>query len=305
MTERIRIGTRGSRLAMWQARFVADQLRAKFSGLAVDLVTIATTGDKVTDLPLSEMGGVGVFTKEIQRALLDNRADIAVHSLKDLPTEVVPGLKLAAVPARGPAGDVFISETFGSFDSLPLGSRLGTGSLRRRAMALNRRPDLEIVNLRGNVETRLKKLTDDLFAGIILAQAGLERLGLSAKHAEILSPEWMLPAVGQGAIGLEVRSEDEKVALLVKSVNHEGTFKAVMAERALLRGLGGGCLVPIGVHSQVVGRQLDLYAVVLSPDGIKKVEGRLTGELDHAEKTGQDLAGLLLDAGAKELLGVS
>src|SRR5436309_4609651 len=201
----LRIGTRGSRLALWQANYVAERLRAH---TPVELVEIQTAGDQVRDVPLAQIGGEGVFTKELQRALLDGSVDVAVHSLKDLPTQPVEGLVLAAVPPRGPTGDVLVAVHVSRFDDLPSGARVATGSLRRRAQLLHRRPDLRLADIRGNVETRLRKLAEQDLDAIILAQAGLERLKLAASITEILDPHWMLPAVGQGALGLECRTDD-------------------------------------------------------------------------------------------------
>src|SRR5215468_6476819 len=204
----IRLGTRGSPLALWQANFVADQLRAVAHGRSVELVLIETHGDRDQASALSAMGGFGVFTKAIQNALLDGRAEVAVHSLKDLPTIPEPKLELASVPPRGPTGDAFISRKHRRFDDLPEGATVGTSSLRRRAQVLNRRPDLKLVDLRGNVDTRLRKLDEQDLDAIILAEAGLARLGLSNQITEILDSSWMLPAVGQGAIGVECRADD-------------------------------------------------------------------------------------------------
>ena len=201
----LRIGTRGSPLALWQANHVVDRLRTVVPGIVVELVRIQTEGDEVRDVPLGQMGGVGVFTKAIQNALLERRVAVAVHSLKDLPTLAVQGLVLAAVPERGPIGDVLVSLKHRTFDDLPSGARLATGSLRRRAQVLNRRPDLRLEEIRGNVETRLRKLSELDLDGVVLAQAGLERLGLKNRITEVLNPSWMLPAVGQGALGLECR----------------------------------------------------------------------------------------------------
>src|SRR5690348_1092863 len=204
----LRIGTRGSPLALWQARHVADRLLPLAAPREAVLVEIETAGDRIRDAALTQIGGDGVFTKEIQRALLAGSIDVAVHSLKDLPTTPIAGLTLAAVPERGPAGDAFVSHKHRRFDELPPGAVVGTSSLRRRSQALHRRPDLNLVNLRGNVETRLRKLDEENLDAIILAEAGLQRLGLGAAITELLDPQWMLPAVGQGALGLECRAED-------------------------------------------------------------------------------------------------
>jgi hydroxymethylbilane synthase len=298
----LRIGTRGSPLALWQARHVADRLRPLADPRPVELVEIETRGDRIRDQALSQIGGDGVFTKEIQRALLAGVVDVAVHSLKDLPTTFVAGLTLAAVPERGPSGDAFLSHKHRRFDDLPRGAVVGTSSLRRRSQALNRRPDLNLVNLRGNVETRLRKLEEQNLDAIILAEAGLQRLGLGSAITEFLDPQWMLPAIGQGALGLECRAEDVVTLGLLERLNDWPTRQAVLAERALLRCLVGGCLVPIGAGSRVEGGRLHLRGAVLSPDGKQRIEAEHTGATAEAEAVGQQLAERLLALGARELL---
>jgi hydroxymethylbilane synthase len=268
----------------------------------VELVEIETSGDRVRDVALTQIGGDGVFTKEIQRALLAGTVDVAVHSLKDLPTTHVEGLTLAAVPARGPVGDVFVSRRHARFDELPTGAVVGTSSLRRRAQALHRRPDLRPVNLRGNVETRLRKLEAEGLDAIILARAGLERLGLSGHVTEVLDPAWMLPAVGQGALGLECRADDREALALLGPLNDLPTRQAVLAERAMLRGLGGGCLVPVGALAALRGEELALRGVVLPPDGTRRVEVEAAGVAERPEALGQRVAEALLARGARELL---
>jgi hydroxymethylbilane synthase len=302
MTAPLRIGTRGSRLALWQAHYVADRLRLLPSAPAVELVLIQTAGDQVRDLPLSQIGGDGVFTKEIQRALLDHAVDVAVHSLKDLPTTPVEGLCLGAVPERGPVGDAFVSQRHRSFADLPAGAVVATSSLRRRAQVLHRRPDLCLVNIRGNVETRLRKLVEQDLDALILAQAGLERLSLGEAIREILDPAWMLPAVGQGALGLECRADDLDTHTLLEPLNHAATRQAVLAERSLLQSLGGGCQVPIGAATSIVGDDLTLRGVVIRPDGSRRIEGQLTGPRSDPEQIGRQLARDLLARGAADLL---
>jgi hydroxymethylbilane synthase len=302
MTSPLRIGTRGSPLALWQANYVAGRLRPLAAPRPVELVEIQTSGDVIRDKPLSQIGGDGLFTKEIQRAVLAGAVDVAVHSLKDLPTAPVEGLALAAVPVRGPTGDVFVSRRHARFDALPPGAVVATSSLRRRAQALHRRPDLTLTNVRGNVETRLRKLDEQGLGAIILAQAGLERLGLSAHITEILDPSWMLPAVGQGALGLECRADDAATRALLAPLDDGPTRRAVLAERALLRGLGGGCLVPIGAAAVVDGDELRLRAAVLSPDGARRVADETAGPAADAEELGRRLAEALLANGAREVL---
>lgn len=304
MISPLRIGTRGSPLALWQAEYVAGRLRPLAAPRAVELVQIETSGDLVQNVPLSQIGGDGVFTKEIQRALLSNAVDVAVHSLKDLPTTYVEGLTLGAVPPRGAAGDVFVSRRHARFDDLPRGAVVATGSLRRRAQALHRRPDLKLTAIRGNVGTRLHKLDEQSLDAIILAQAGLERLGLSAHITEILDPLWMLPAVGQGALGLECRTKDLATVMVLGQLNDAATRQAVVAERALLRGLGGGCLVPIGARAEMDGNRLMLRATVLAPDGSRRVSEAAAGPAVDAEQIGQELAERMLKQGARELLAM-
>ena len=298
MTHPLRIGTRGSRLALWQANHVAALLRPH----PVELVKIETEGDQVQDKPLSQMGGLGVFTKEIQRALLDGRVDVAVHSLKDLPTIPVENLLLGAVPERGPTGDVFISRKHAHFDQLPQGATVATGSLRRRAMLLHRRPDLQLVPIRGNVETRLRKLTEENLDALVLAEAGLVRLGLAEAITHVLDPEWMLPAVGQGALGLECRADDGATQALLAALDHTPTRQQVTAERSLLAALGGGCLVPIGTAASHRDGVLTLRAVVVAADGGRQASGTASGPAADAAALGRRLAEQLLAQGAGDLL---
>ncbi len=298
----LRLGTRGSPLALWQANFVADGLRPVAAPRAVELVLIETHGDRDQASALSAMGGFGVFTKAIQNALLDGRADVAVHSLKDLPTIPEPALELAAVPPRGPTGDAFISRKHRRFDELPEGATVGTSSLRRRAQVLNRRPDLKLLDLRGNVDTRLRKLDEQNLDAIILAEAGLIRLGLADRITEVLDSSWMLPAVGQGAIGLECRANDTESKRLVGTLRCVDTFRRVLAERAMLYALGGGCLVPIGATSKVLDGVLTVRGAVLSPDGVRRVVATHSGLADAPLALGQELAAMLLAEGAGEIL---
>jgi hydroxymethylbilane synthase len=298
----LRLGTRGSPLALWQARFVESHLAPLADPRAVELVLIETSGDRDQASALSTMGGFGVFTKAIQDALLANRADIAVHSLKDLPTIPTDGLELAAVPPRGPNGDVFVSRKWRRFDELPSGATVGTSSLRRRAMLLNQRPDLQLVDLRGNVDTRLRKLDEQNLDAIILAEAGLVRLGLADRITELLNPEWMLPAVGQGAIGLECRATDGASRHLAEGLNDADTWARVTAERAMLAALGGGCLVPIGATSTVADGMLRVRGAVLTADGKRKVVATHSGPAATPLAVGQELAAMLFDEGAGELL---
>ncbi len=298
----LRIGTRGSPLALWQANHIAARLRAANPARPVELVEILTVGDQVLDVPLVLLGGDGAFTKAIQVALLDNRVDVAVHSLKDLPTFTVAGLMLAAVPERGPTGDAFVSRRHRGFADLPAGAVVATSSLRRKAQILNRRPDLKLIDIRGNVDTRLRKLVEQDLDATILAEAGLVRLGLAGHITEILDSAWMLPAVGQGALGLECRTDDTVTRELLERVNDAATRCAVFAERALLRGLGGGCQVPIGATARVADGVLTLRGVVLPPDGTQRIEATLSLPAAQAEECGARLAATLMGMGAAALL---
>ena len=298
----LRLGTRGSPLALWQARYVQSRLAPFAAPRPVALVLIQTDGDRDQASALSQMGGYGVFTKAIQNAILDGRADVAVHSLKDLPTIPTDGLELAAVPARGPNGDALVSRKWKGFDDLPGGATVGTSSLRRRAMLAHRRPDLKLVELRGNVETRLRKLDERELDAIILAEAGLVRLGLADRITELLDVGWMLPAVGQGAIGLECRTADADSRHLAEGLNDADTWARVLAERAMLAALGGGCLVPIGATSRVADGLLTVRGAVLDPAGTRQVVGTHSGPASTPLAVGQELAALLLDGGAGELL---
>jgi hydroxymethylbilane synthase len=298
----LRLGTRGSPLALWQANYVAASLRPVAAPRAVELVLIETHGDRDQASALSAMGGFGVFTKAIQNALLDGRADVAVHSLKDLPTIPEPRLELASVPARGPTGDAFVSRKHARFDDLPPDATVGTSSLRRRAQVLNRRPDLKLIELRGNVDTRLRKLDEQGLDAIILAEAGLIRLGLADRITEVLDASWMLPAVGQGAIGLECRADDAEAKRLVGALRCPDTYARVLAERAMLFALGGGCLVPIGTTSKVLDGVLTVRGAVLSADGARRIVATHTGPADAPVALGQELAAKLLAEGADEVL---
>ena len=300
----IRLATRTSPLALWQARHIAGLLLSVDPSIEVEEVGVESTGDRVQDRPLGQIGGDGLFTKEIQAAVLDGRAHAAVHSLKDLPTAPVPGLRLTSVPQRGPTGDAFVSRKHGSFANLPKNARIGTSSIRRKAQLLWYRPDLEIVDLRGNVDTRLKKLVDQGLDGIILAEAGLERLGYQSKITEILDRNWMLPAVGQGAVGVETLGELGPEVIQIEATNDSQTLAEVLAERSFLVELGGGCLIPVGVDTKCVGQNLDIKGVVIACDGKRRLEARLVGDLANPVEVGRQLAKVLLDQGAGEILGL-
>jgi hydroxymethylbilane synthase len=287
-------------LAQWQANWVAGQLEQL--GLSVEMVPITTSGDRFQQGPIGSMGGQGVFTKEIQRALIDDRADLAVHSLKDLPTLEVDGLCLAAVPQRAPVADTLVSRKWKSLDDLPHGALIGSGSLRRRSQLLHVRPDLKMEDIRGNVETRIKKLDEGPFDAVVLAEAGLRRLGLADNIVEILPASIMLPAVGQGALGLETRRDDQTTRDALERLDHRETHAAVLAERALLAALEGGCLAPIAAWGRVQDGRLTLTGRVISPDGSKQIEHTSDDDLDRAEELGRRVAGVLADQGAADLI---
>jgi hydroxymethylbilane synthase len=287
------IASRGSQLALWQARWVAAQLSAAGHPCRIEIVK--TTGDKITDVPLAKVGSKGLFTKEIEEALLDGRADLAVHSLKDLPTELPEGLVLAAVPEREDPRDAVVGRKLAE---LPVGARVGTSSLRRAAQLRQLRPDLLVESVRGNLDTRLRKLDEGQYDAILLAAAGLKRLGWGDRIAEILAPEQMCPAVGQGALAIEARAGFEKVALL----DHADTHTAVVAERAVLAALGGGCQVPIGAYATVSEGRVRVLAIVAAPDGSQVIRAEAEGEAAEAAGIGARLAADLLERGAREIL---
>jgi hydroxymethylbilane synthase len=294
----IRVGTRGSQLARTQADWVATRLRELSPGREVELIEIKTGGDRAADARLREIGGEGLFTKEIQHALLANEIDVAVHSLKDLPTAEVPGLVLAAVPSRAPALDVLIAPQFNDWRSLPAGARIGTSSPRRRAQLLRLRNDLVIEEIRGNVPTRIRKIDELGLAGIVLAHAGLHRLGLEKHITCHFTPDELLPAPGQGALGIECRSDDHELADLLAQLDDATTRAATTAERAVLAGLRGGCHMPLGTYATSAADQLGLRASVFSTDGTRAVSDSLAGSIAQAESLGHQLADRLRAAGA-------
>ncbi|QDU79062.1 Porphobilinogen deaminase [Polystyrenella longa] len=307
----IRIATRASQLALWQAEHVAALLRAAHPDLNVEIVHISTIGDRDQTEPLANMGGQGVFTREVQHALLDNRADVAVHSLKDLPTQsATDELFLAAIPAREEVADVLVlpadSDQQADLDSLPEGARIGTGSMRRQAQLLHYRPDFQVSSIRGNVETRLRKLDEGEYDAIVLAAAGLKRLKLENRISLKLGPPLMLAAVGQGALGLECRTSDQATRDYLAALNEPYTSAAATAERALLNELKAGCHAPVGTNSHLAedSGQLMLEGVVLSTDGKQRLYGKATASMTDAEQLGRQLAQGLLDQGAAPLIDV-
>lgn len=301
------LGTRGSRLALWQANFVKRLMEEEYGDITVKIEIIKTTGDKVTKIPLADIGGKALFLKEIEEALLAKRIDLGVHSMKDVPCDLPRGLTIGAILQREDPRDVFISKKYRSLFSLPKKAQIGTSSLRRRAQLKNFRPDLEIVPLRGNLETRLKKLHTEHLSAIVLASAGMTRLGLVRKISEYLPVSLMLPAVGQGAIGVEVRSGDSRVKKLIGFLNHPETETAVTAERAFLKVLEGGCHTPIGAYAEITDSSLNqatvrLTGMVASIDGRQLLRDQAEGNIRDAALIGKELGKNLLSQGARTLL---
>ncbi len=298
----LRIATRKSPLALWQAEHVAAALRAAHPGLQVELVGMSTQGDKILDTPLAKIGGKGLFVKELEQGMLEGSADIAVHSMKDVPVELPEGLHLPVIMAREDPRDAFVSNHYGTLEALPEGARVGTSSLRRQCQLLELRPDLELLPLRGNVNTRLRKLDEGEYDAIILASAGLIRLGSADRVRTYLEPEQSLPAIGQGAIGIECREADERVNELIAPLHHPPTATCVLAERAMNHRLEGGCQVPIAGHALLDGDQLWLRGLVGSLDGKVIIRGEVRGGTAEAESLGVALAERLLADGADEIL---
>ena len=298
----LRIATRQSPLALWQAQYVKERLEANHPGLTVELVPMVTRGDVILDTPLAKVGGKGLFVKELELALLENRADIAVHSMKDVPVDFPEGLGLSTICERDDPRDAFVSNRYNSLDELPAGSIVGTSSLRRQCQLAAQRPDLVIRSLRGNVGTRLSKLDNGEYDAIILAVAGLKRLGLGERVRVALSPETSLPAVGQGAVGIECRLDDAHTRALLQPLNHADTAVRVKAERAMNMRLEGGCQVPIGSYAELVDGEIWLRALVGAPDGSTMVRGERRGNPADAEQLGISLAEELLNNGARAIL---
>jgi hydroxymethylbilane synthase len=301
------IGSRGSKLALWQAEWVQAAVRALRPDADVRIEIIKTSGDVQLNVPLSVIGGKGVFTKELEEALLAERIDIAVHSLKDLPTILPDGLAITAITEREDPRDALVlradaSSTDATLHNLPAGAVVGTSSLRRQAQLRHLRPDVEIKDLRGNVDTRLRKLDEGQYDAVILASAGLRRLGFAARISASVPPEVMLPAVGQGALGIETRAADADTNALVALLNHQPTRAACEAERALLRALGGGCQVPIAAHATVANDRLQLAGLVAGLDGAQLIRDSLEAEAAHAAAVGEALAARLREQGADRLL---
>tara|TARA_B100000315_G_scaffold76786_1_gene70188 strand:- start:10760 stop:11713 length:954 start_codon:yes stop_codon:yes gene_type:complete len=302
MKKEIKIGSRGSALALWQANWVRDSLLKKYPELTVTIVKITTSGDRFLDVPLSTVGGKGLFTKEIEEALLDHRVDIAVHSMKDVPAILPEGLSIDVITEREDPRDVLISKGNIALRDLPQGARVGTSSLRRQAQLLRFRPDLEIAPLRGNVGTRINKLKNNSLDAIVLAAAGVKRLQWEDKISEYIDTEICLPAIGQGALGLEIRTNDKKILHHINSFDHQKTHTALTAERVLLKKLQGGCQIPIAAFGEVSEKNIKLTAMVSSIDGKRFIKEFDIASLNKAEQLGLDIAEKLLSNGADKIV---
>jgi len=297
----IRLGSRGSKLALWQAEFVQSEIERK-TGRKVGITRIKTTGDMILDVPLARVGGKGLFVKEIEEALLSGQIDLAVHSMKDVPTDLPDGLTIVAITRREDPRDAFLSVKYRSFAELPRGAKLGTSSLRRQTQLLGLRPDLSVESLRGNLDTRIRKMEEGRFDAIILAAAGLRRLGWESKITQYIPEEMSLPAIGQGALGIEIRSDDPDTREAVSFLNDRETALAVRAERGFLKRLEGGCQVPIASHGRVEGDKIVLQGMVGRPDGSEVIRGSAQGSISDPEALGVVLAEQLLGRGAMKIL---
>ncbi len=302
MKPSIKIGTRASKLALWQANWVQSALNQKFAGQKIELVTIKTKGDKILDVPLAKVGGKGLFVKEIEQALLEGRIDLAVHSMKDMPAEIPQGLCIGAVPQREDPADVLVSKDGLVFCALKSDAVIGTSSLRRAAQLRHARPDIVIMPLRGNLDTRLKKLQSENLDAIVLAAAGIKRLNLEQRITEYLPADIMLPAVGQGALCIERRQDDRRIEPLLATLDHPSTRAVVMGERAFLNRLGGSCQVPIAGHGEIHGNTFDLTGLVADLDGSRIIKANLSGPVDKTEAIGLKLAEQLIARGADKIL---
>ncbi len=305
IANRIIIGTRGSELALSQTRWVMEQLSLFDPQLQLEISIIKTAGDKILDSPLSKIGDKGLFTREIEHALLDHKIDIAVHSLKDIPTQTPDGLMIGAITEREDVRDVFIShkeKKYQSITQLPPGAKVATGSLRRRCQFRHLRPDIDCIEIRGNLQTRLQKLNSSNWDGMVLAFAGVRRLKMDDCISFFFQPDEILPAVGQGTLGIEIRNNDERIQSIVNKLNHQPTASATLAERAFLRTLEGGCQIPIGAYGKIIDGQLHLDGMVGSLDGNRILRDNSSGSLQHAEQLGVELARKLLSRGAGDIL---
>ncbi len=302
MKNQIIIGTRGSKLALWQADYIEQRLREEYPGLFVTQKRVTTKGDRILDVPLAKIGGKGLFTKELEEEMLSGGIDLAVHSLKDMPAKVPDGLVIAAVTKRLDPGDALVSNRFSSFEELPKGARVGTSSLRRRAQLLCARPDLEMLDLRGNVNTRLRKLDEGEYDAIVLAVAGLKRLGFADRIRQVLPREMVLPAVGQVALAIETREDDKETRDMLAFLRDDDTICCTEAERSFRARVEGGFQVPVGVYATAKGVGLKVEAVIASLDGQRFYRGDVNGTRRDAAKLGENLAEKLLDEGGAEIL---
>jgi hydroxymethylbilane synthase len=298
----IKIGTRGSKLALTQANFVVEKIKKIMPETDIEISVIKTSGDIMQDVSLLKIGGKGVFVKEIEDALLSNAIDLAVHSMKDVPTEIPDGLEFAAILQREDARDILASRDGRKIEQMPKGARIGTGSLRRSAQLLDMLPDAVIVPLRGNLDTRLKKIETEKLDGVIVAAAGMKRMGLVQRITQFLPVELMLPAVGQGALGLEVRTGDSELKKILAKLNHAPTNTEIAAERAFLRCLGGGCRLPIAALGKLEGDKLSLEGLVAAPQGSGIIRDKVKGTVFEAEELGKKLAEMILERGGKKFL---
>ncbi|MCH8029372.1 MAG: hydroxymethylbilane synthase [Candidatus Dadabacteria bacterium] len=301
MRQALKIGTRGSTLAKWQSAFIARLIEPRFPDLQISSTIIKTTGDKILNAPFAQIGK-GIFVKEIEEALLDGSIDIAVHSMKDMPTDLPEGLKIGAVAKRHSPYDALCTANGTPFAELPQGAKVGTSSIRRQAQLLHSRPDLQITPLRGNVDTRLKKLHTEGLEAVVLAQAGLERMGLSENITEVFTPDVMVPAPGQGTIAIESRVDDNEVDAILAEINDAETLVASETERAFLEWLGGGCQVPVGCHAQIDGDSINMLAIIASPDGKELIREEISGSVTDHRAIGTELADSLLGKGGREIL---
>jgi len=301
MRRTIHIGTRGSKLALWQANWVQSQLQKQSPQTSIQIVIIKTKGDKILDVPLAKVGGKGLFVKEIEEALLDGRIDLAVHSMKDMPADLPAGLSIGAIPPREKSQDVLVSR-FGRLAHMPKGARIGTSSLRRAAQLLWARPDIQIEPLRGNLDTRLRKLDAGNMDAIVLAAAGIRRLGLAHRISEYLSMDVMLPAAGQGALCIETRTDDGEIAKLIGPLDDADTRAVVLGERACLHRLGGSCQVPIAAHGQIASGAYTLHGLVAEPDGTRILRSQLSGLVADTREIGNNLAKTLMEQGAEAII---
>jgi len=302
MPASIKIGTRASKLALWQANWVQSALNEKFPDQKIELVTIKTKGDKILDVPLAKVGGKGLFVKEIEQALLGGRIDLAVHSMKDMPAEIPDGLCIGAVPQREDPADVLVARDGLAFSKLKRGALIGTSSLRRAAQLQHARPDISIVPLRGNLDTRLKKLQTENLDAVVLAAAGIKRLELTRRITEYLQADIMLPAVGQGALCIEMRQDDPVIGPMLAALDHPDSRAVVLGERAFLKRLGGSCQVPIAGHGEIVTATFALTGLVADVDGSRLIKATLSGPADDTEAIGVQLAEQLIARGADKIL---